>query len=96
MTKILEENGFKVRTFKSSMELKLLLMYTILPMVKKLKGNKNKTTVISSAERQEYYNKTTNRPKWMLKIMLFFHDMIYNTMSAMNIGEEMVVIAEKV
>jgi 2-polyprenyl-3-methyl-5-hydroxy-6-metoxy-1,4-benzoquinol methylase len=96
MTKILEENGFKVRRIKSSIELKLLLMYTILPWVKKMKGGKDKTAKISSAERQEYFNKTTNRPKWVLKIMMVIHDIIYDTLSALNIGEEMIVIAQKV
>ena len=96
MTKILEENGFKVKTIKSSIELKLLLMYTILPWVKKMKGGKDKEAKISSAERQEYFNKTTNRPKWMLKIMMVVHDIIYNSLTAMKIGEEMIVIAQKI
>lgn len=96
ITKLLEENGFKVEAIKSSIELKLLLMYTILPMIKKLKGgSKEETRKISQAERQEYYNKTTDKPKWMLRIMLFFHDIIYNSLSALNIGEEMMVIAKK-
>ncbi len=96
MTKILEENGFKVRTIESSIELKLLLMYSILPWVKKMKGGKNKEAKISSAERQEYFNKTTNRPKWVLKLMMIVHDIIYNSLSTLKIGEEMIVIAEKV
>ena len=71
-------------------------MYSILPWVKKMKGGKDKEAKISSAERQEYFNKTTNRPKWMLKVMMVIHDIIYNSLSAMNIGEEMIVIAQKV
>ncbi|HXP52937.1 MAG TPA: methyltransferase domain-containing protein, partial [Bacteroidia bacterium] len=96
LTKLLEDNGFKVKTIKSSIELKLLLMYTILPWVKKITGAKNKEEKISSAERQEYFNKTANRPKWMLKIMMFLLTIAYNTLSFLNIGEEMIVIAQKV
>jgi len=93
ITKLLESHGFEVVKIKSSIELKLLLMYTILPWIKKLKGKKKES--ISSAERQEYYNKTTQKPQWALKTFVVVHNIIYKLLSALNIGEEMIVVARK-
>lgn len=93
ITALLNRHGFKVETIRSSIELKLLLMYTILPWIKKLK--KKKETNISSSERQAYYNKTTSKPMWMLRIMVILHNMVYNMLSILNIGEEMIVVARK-
>jgi 2-polyprenyl-3-methyl-5-hydroxy-6-metoxy-1,4-benzoquinol methylase len=93
ITHLLGRHGFRVEKIKSSLELKLLLMYTILPWIKKLK--KKKETTISSSERQAYYNKTTRKPMWMLKIMVILHNMVYNMLSFLNIGEEMIVVARK-
>ncbi len=93
ITHLLNRHGFKVETIRSSIELKLLLMYTILPWINKLK--KKKETTISSSERQAFYNKTTRKPMWMLKIMVLLHNMVYNTLSFLNVGEEMVVVARK-
>ena len=91
---LLSRHGFEVKEIKSSIELKLFLMYTLLPWIKKLKGKKDEQ--ISSAERQEYFNKTTKYPKWMLRIFVFFHNIIYNILSFFNIGEEMIVVAKKI
>lgn len=93
ITKLLERHGFEVVKIKSSIELKLLLMYTILPWIKKIRGKKEQK--ITSAERQEYYNKTTEKPRWVLKIMVFVHNVIYRTLSFFRIGEEMMVVAQK-
>lgn len=92
ITYLLNKYGYEVIEIKTNIELKLLLMYTILPWVKKLKKQKN---TITSAERQEYYNKATQKPKWVLQIAIFFHNIIYKTLSFMGIGEEMMVIARK-
>jgi hypothetical protein len=76
-------------------------MYTILPLLKRLKGtSKAKTTQeanyeIKASERQQYFNKFTSRPMWQLKLFVFVHNIIYNTLSALNIGEEMMVVARK-
>ena len=50
----------------------------------------------SRAAKQEYFNKTTERPKWMLKAMVVVHNIVYNFMSALGIGEEMMVVAQKI
>ncbi len=92
ITLLLRKYGYEVVEIKTNIELKLLLMYTILPWVKKIRKQKE---TISSSERQEYYNKATQKPKWMLHIALFFYKIIYNGLSFFGIGEEMMVIARK-
>ncbi len=93
----LERHGFEVVKIESSIEIKLFLMYTILPWIKKIKGKgkKKESISISSSERQEYYNKTADKPMWMLKAMIVIHNLGYNLLSKLNIGEEMIVIARK-
>ena len=82
--KLFESHGFKVKKIKSSFEFKLFLMYVL--------GKKKK----SEADKQEYFNKTTKKPKWMLKTMVLIHNLIYNLMSFFGIGDEMMVVAKKV
>lgn len=90
---LFEKYNFKVLKIKSSVELKLFLMYTVMKWKKEKKATgKN----ISSAERQEYYNKTVNKPMWMLRIFVFFHNILYNILSFLGIGEEMIVVAKKI
>jgi 2-polyprenyl-3-methyl-5-hydroxy-6-metoxy-1,4-benzoquinol methylase len=101
ITKILERNGYEVVKIKSSFEIKLFIMYTLLPFIKKFKSNKKQTTAqantsINAAERQQYFNKFTDKPMWQLKLFVLIHNMIYNTLSFFNIGEEMMVAARKV
>jgi len=101
IAQILQKNGYEVLKIKSSFELKLFLMYTLLPFLKKLKGTKKQTVReanadINSAERQDYFNRFTKRPMWQLRVFVFFHNLIYNTLSFLNIGEEMMVAAKKV
>jgi 2-polyprenyl-3-methyl-5-hydroxy-6-metoxy-1,4-benzoquinol methylase len=101
ITQLLERHGYQIEKIKSSFEIKLFIMYTILPLLKRFKGtSKAKTTQeanyeINAAERQQYFNKFTSKPMWQLKLFVFFHNIIYNTLSALNIGEEMIVIARK-
>lgn len=99
--KILARNGFEVVEIKSSFEIKLFIMYTLLPLIRKFKSKKKQNvqdvnTTINAAERQQYFNTFTNRPMWQLKVFVCIHNMIYNTLSFFNIGEEMMVAARKV
>lgn len=100
---LLEKNGFKVKEIRSSFEIKLFIMYTLFPIINKFKSSKKASggtieqqASTVTANRQSFFNKFTNAPKWMLRIFVFIHNTIYNTLSALNIGEEMIVIAEKV
>lgn len=102
ITLLLEKYGYKVEKIKSSFELKLFLMYTILPLFKRLTGrSKAKTTQeanyeIKSSERQNYFNQFTSRPKWQLQLFVLAHNLIYNLLSFFGIGEEMMVVARKI
>jgi 2-polyprenyl-3-methyl-5-hydroxy-6-metoxy-1,4-benzoquinol methylase len=100
ITRILNKHGYEVVKIKSSFEIKLFLMYTLLPLIKKLKGKKKETVNqvsqgLNAAERQQYFNKFTNKPRWLLKLFVISHNLIYNTLSTLNIGEEMMVAARK-
>lgn len=101
ITHILKNNGYEVQAIKSSFEIKLFIMYTLLPLIKKLRGNKKQSVreasaTINAAERQDYFNKITKRPMWQLRLFVFVHNCIYNTLSYFNVGEEMMVAAKKV
>lgn len=92
VTSFLENKGFRIMKIKSSIEVKLFLMYSILDK----KRNKQGSTKATQAERQEYFNKKVSRPKWQLKIIVWVHNIAYNLLSALNIGDEMIVIAKKI
>lgn len=101
ITMLLEKHGYKVETIKSSWEIKLFIMYTILPLLKRFKGKKKESlmetnTTIKSSERQQYFNKFTEKPMWKLKLYMKIHNIIYKTLEMLNIGEEMIVVARKV
>lgn len=101
ITKILANNGYEVVKIKSSFEIKLFIMYTLLPLIKKLKKNRKQNlrdtnTTINAAERQHYFNKFTSRPMWQLKLFVAVHNLIYNMLSFFSIGEEMMVAARKI
>lgn len=101
ITQLLSKYGYEVQTIKSSFEIKLFIMYTILPFIKRIRSTKKITQreanyQINQAERQQYFNKFTSRPLWQLKIFVFFHNILYNLLSFLNIGEEMIVVAKKV
>ncbi len=101
ITEILKRNGFEVLEIKSSFEIKLFVMYTLLPFLKRFKSKEKKSlretnTTINAAERQNYFNKITKLPKWMLRIGIGIHNLIYNFLSWIGVGEEMMVAAKKV
>lgn len=101
ITKILANNGYEVVQIKSSFEIKLFIMYTLLPLIKKFKKNKKQSlreanAGINAAERQQYFNKFTSRALWQLKLFVFIHNILYNSLSFFNIGEEMMVAARKI
>lgn len=95
---ILANNGYELLKIKSSFEIKLFIMYTLLPLIKRNKKQnlREANAGINAAERQQYFNKFTTRPMWQLKLFVFVHNIIYNTLSKLNIGEEMMVAARKV
>ena len=101
ITQLLKKHGYEVKTIKSSFEIKLFIMYTILPLLKRLRGDKKQTqqqanNAIKASERQQYFNTFTQKPLWKLKLYMKIHNLIYKTLEFFNIGEEMIVVAKKV
>ena len=101
MARILEQNGYELVKIKSSFEIKLFLMYTVLPFFKRVRGKqkqslKETNTTINAAERQRYFNRFTKVPHWILVIFMALHNLLYNTLSFLGVGEEMMVAARKV
>ncbi len=101
ITQLLKKHGYEVKTIKSSFEIKLFIMYTILPLLKRLRGDKKQTqqqanNAIKASERQQYFNTFTQKPMWKLKLYMKIHNLIYKTLEFFNIGEEMIVVAKKV
>lgn len=94
ISNLLEQYNFEVKKINSSLEIKLFIMYVLFPKIQRLK-KKEKVVEVNSATRQEYFNKKMDKPKWMLRIMVFVHNVMYRTLSFLRIGEEMVVIAQK-
>lgn len=92
---LLKAKGFEVVKFKSSYELKLFLMFTLLPWLKRKKAKNNAKPVITNSERQNFFNKVTKMPKFVIWLGLLAHDIIYKTLTCLNYGEEMIVVARK-
>ena len=93
---LLEDNGFEIVKIKSSYELKLFLKFTVLPWLKRKKTKKQDEKItITNAERQNFFNKFTKLPKFVIWLGLLAHDIVYKFMSAINYGEEMIVVAQK-
>jgi 2-polyprenyl-3-methyl-5-hydroxy-6-metoxy-1,4-benzoquinol methylase len=89
---LLEKNGLEVRRVRSSVELKNILVYVLLPRLRRLTGKKK----MGTAERQEAFNRMTNQPHIMKKLLVRIHNAVYGTMSFLHIGDEMVVTATKI
>ena len=81
ITVLLTLHGFKVLKIKSSWEPKNFLM-----------SLKKRT----EEEKQTDFDKIIDRPKWLLKIGLFFHDVILQILSFFRLGDEMIIIARKI
>ncbi|MBC8182067.1 class I SAM-dependent methyltransferase [candidate division KSB1 bacterium] len=89
---LLSKYGFRTRKIKSSIELKNIYNYVIMP---KLKRRKKKAVPINAAERQKAFNKLTKKPRVLLWLLVKLHNIIYKTASFLRIGDEMIVVAEK-
>jgi 2-polyprenyl-3-methyl-5-hydroxy-6-metoxy-1,4-benzoquinol methylase len=94
--KMLEKNGFELVKIKSSFEFKLFIMFRLHSIMSVLKKKKNASEFTSNSERQGFYNRLTSVPHFILVIMMFFHDIIYQLFSFFKIGDEMIVAARKI
>ncbi len=104
ITALMEKHGYEVLKIKSSFELKFLLTHSLASRLKKKKAGPQPAAeekvffedrAATPAEGAALFNKFTNIPRWMLWCMVKANNVVYNTLSAMNVGEEMMVIARK-
>jgi 2-polyprenyl-3-methyl-5-hydroxy-6-metoxy-1,4-benzoquinol methylase len=85
-------NGMDVKQIRSSIELKNVLIYVILP---RLKRRRKTVSSWSTADRQKEFNRLTRKPMWMRRVLVGLHNGIYRALSFFHIGDEMIVVAQK-
>jgi hypothetical protein len=92
IARLLQEHGLEVVTIRSSLEIKNVLLYVIVPALRK---KPKSGTAWTTTERQETFNRMTQKPMWMRKTMVRLHNALYHTLSFFRIGDEMIVVAKK-
>jgi hypothetical protein len=90
--RLLQDRGFKVVAFRSSLEIKNVLLYVIVPA---LRRRPKSGTAWTTTERQETFNRMTQKPMWMRKTMVLLHNALYHALGCFRIGDEMIVVARK-
>jgi len=95
--RLLSQYGYEVTAIKSSIEIKLFIMYTLYGWLRKQQSKKStvEKKEITASERQAFFNKVTKQPQWMLQLFVGGHNAIYRTLSSAGIGEEMIVVAKR-
>jgi 2-polyprenyl-3-methyl-5-hydroxy-6-metoxy-1,4-benzoquinol methylase len=88
---MLRRHGFDVEKTVSSIELKNILVYVLLPKLKRKKNGPSAT----AAARQREFNRITRKPMWMRRLMVLAHNALYACLSLLGIGDEMIVVARK-
>lgn len=89
---ILQRFGLETVEIKSSIELKNVLVYVILP---ELKRNRHPSSTWSAGDRQKSFNRLTRKPIWIRKLLVLFHNAVYHMLSFLRIGDEMIIVAVK-
>lgn len=90
--RLLQDHGLQVVAIRSSLEIKNILLYVIVPALRK----KPKTGAAwTTTERQETFNRMTRKPMWMRQAMVLLHNALYHALSFLRIGDEMIVVAKK-
>ncbi len=90
--RLFDRYGLDVTEIRSSIELKNILLYVILP---KLKRGRKPESSWSTADRQKEFNKITRKPLWIRQLLVYIHNGIYRILSFLRIGDEMIVVAQK-
>ncbi|MBD3377983.1 methyltransferase domain-containing protein [candidate division KSB1 bacterium] len=85
---LFHRNGFQVEKIISSLEIKNVLLYAIVPKLKK-------KTDWKPEDRQREFNQMTQKSTIIKKLFVFFHNIIYKILSVFKIGDEMIVVAKK-
>jgi 2-polyprenyl-3-methyl-5-hydroxy-6-metoxy-1,4-benzoquinol methylase len=92
MRRLLERYGFEIVDIKSSIELKNMVVSYLLPVLTGRKRENNVETITES-DRQVYFNKITSKPKWMLRLIVWGHNLLSDFVTLFGLGEELIAIA---
>ena len=90
--RLLQNYGLHVVKIRSSLEMKNVLLYVILP---KLKSGKQPKENWTASNRQKEFNKLTTKPMWIQRLLVGVHNIAYTFLSYLNIGDEMIIVAQK-
>jgi len=88
---LLDRYGFEIQKIVSSIELKNILVYVLLPKIRR----RRKRPPMTAAVRQREFNRITRKPMWMRRMMVLVHNAVYTCLSLLGIGDEMIVVARK-
>jgi 2-polyprenyl-3-methyl-5-hydroxy-6-metoxy-1,4-benzoquinol methylase len=89
---ILQKYGLSIIKIYSSIEMKNVLLYVILPKLKHRKRSKENWT---ASNRQREFNKLTTKPMWIRRFLVGVHNIVYTFLSYLHIGDEMIIVAQK-
>ncbi len=94
---LLERCGFNVRKIIVTIEPKNILVYAIIPSLKRLFGiqSKAKQIAYTNADAQRAFNRLTTGSALKTKFILNAHRLVIKLSEWLKIGDEMVVIAQK-
>jgi 2-polyprenyl-3-methyl-5-hydroxy-6-metoxy-1,4-benzoquinol methylase len=92
ITRLFGKYGLDVVAIYSSFELKNVLLYVILP---KLKRRRKAEKSWTAQERQKEFNKITGKPKVLKKTIVVLHNILYKALALLHIGDEMIVVGRK-
>ncbi len=91
ITLLLDRCDLKVQKTVPSIELKNILVYVLLPRLKR----KKRMPRMTAALRQREFNRMTPKPMWMRRMMVGIHNAVYACLCLLGIGDEMIVVARK-
>ena len=89
--RLLDRYGFDVVKTSSSIELKNILVYVLLPKLRKGR----RLPQMTAAVRQREFNRLTPKSPWRRRLLVRVHDAAYTCLSLLGIGDEMIVVARK-
>ena len=94
---LLERCGFRACKIIVTLEPKNILVYAIIPSLKRLFGIKSTThhTAYTNADAQRAFNRLTQGSTLKTKLILTAHRLVIKLSEWLKIGDEMVVIAQK-
>lgn len=92
ISRLLTKSGFQIIEAKTTIEPKNILLNGVVPLLKRFKRSANNVT---PAESQRSFNKLTDRPDWVLKLLMWSHRLLLRIVRVTGIGDEILIIGQK-